>query len=172
MELNVFYFGAALLMALLITLPALDKINFKPFGDAQPKRGPWRSLVRDFLVSELGAVSVTYSIRNGNGVVLLNSTTPPTATQAQQCLKQTAVVVFGVTADVQARFTHNWGLDISAAQFFEPEVLPFQQLSTVTAFPSLTIDWANTNVITINKVATDAPVTIVVTLRKPGSPGQ
>ncbi len=116
-------------------------------------------------------VTVTYNIRNGNGVVINSSTTAPTASQAQQCLKQSAVVVFGVTADVQARFTHNWGLDISAPGAFEPEVF-IQQLSDTTAFPSLTIDWANTNAITINKAATNAPVTIVVTLRKPGSPGQ
>ncbi len=116
------------------------------------------------------AVSVTYDIRGGN-VTILNSTTPPTTTQAKRVLKQSAVVVFGVTADVQARFTHNWGLDISAPGMFEPEVI-IQQLSDTTAFPSLTIDWASTNVITINKAATNAPVTIVVTLRKPGSPGQ
>jgi hypothetical protein len=99
------------------------------------------------------------------------STTAPTASQARQCNKQSAVVVFGVTADVQARFTHNWGLDISAPGMFEPEVL-IQQLSDTTAFPSLTIDWANTNAITINKAATNAPVTLVVTLRLPSSPGQ
>jgi hypothetical protein len=116
------------------------------------------------------AVTVTYDIR-GAGVALLNSATPPTATQAQQVYKQTALVVFGVTADVQARFTHNWGFDISAAGNFEPEVL-ITQLSTVTGFPSLTIDYANTNAITINKVATDAPVTLVVTIRRPHSMGQ
>lgn len=116
------------------------------------------------------AVSVTYDIR-GAGVAINASATPPTATQAQSVYKQAAVVVFGVTADVQARFTHNWGLDISAAGFFEPEVF-ITQLSTVTAFPSLTIDYANTNVITINKAATDAPVTLVVTLRRPHSVGQ
>lgn len=168
---NVMYFGAALLMALLTTLPALDKINFKPFGDSQRKRGAWRSLVWDLIASEVGAVSVSYDIRNGTGVAILNSTTAPTATQAQQCLKQSAVVVFGVTADAQALFTHNWGLDISAAGFFEPECF-INQLSDTTAFPSLTIDWSNTNVLKINKAATNAPVTIVVTLRKPGSPGQ
>jgi len=116
------------------------------------------------------AVSVTYYIRGG--ALINGSTTPPTASQASQTVKQTAVVVFGVTADVQARFTHNWGLDISAPGFFEPEVL-IQQISDTTAFPSLTIDWAlSTNVITINKAASNAPVTVVVTLRKPHSSGQ
>lgn len=116
------------------------------------------------------AVSVTYYVRGG-GTVVNGSATPPTATQANQVVKQSAVVVFGVTADVQARFTHNWGLDISAPGFYEPEILVYQ-LSDITAFPSLTFDVANTNVVTINKAATNAPVTIVVTLRKPHSIGQ
>lgn len=117
------------------------------------------------------AVTVTYNITNGAGVNILNSTTVPTATQAQQVLKQSAVVVFGVTADVQARFTHNWGLGISAPGFFEPEIMVYQ-ISDNTAFPSLTYDVSNTNVVLINKAATNAPTTIIVTLRKPGSPGQ
>lgn len=116
------------------------------------------------------AVSVTYYVRGG-GVAINGSTTAPTKTQAQQVVKQSAVVVFGVTADVQARFTHNWGLDISAAGYYEPEIM-ISQLSDVTAFPSLTIDWANSNVITVNKAASNAPVTLVVTLRLPHSIGQ
>lgn len=116
------------------------------------------------------AVSVTYFTRGGN-VVINGSTTAPTATQAQQVLTQKAVVVFGVTADAQARFTHNWGLDLSAPGFYDPQIT-FYQLSDTTACPSLTFDVANTNVVTINKSASNAPVTIVVTLRKPGSPGQ
>lgn len=116
------------------------------------------------------AVSVTYYTRGGN-VVINGSATAPTATQATQVLTQKAVVVFGVTADTQARFTHNWGLSNSAAAFFDPQI-QWYQLSDTTACPSLTFDVSNTNVCTINKAATNAPVTIVVTLRKPGSLGQ
>ena len=117
------------------------------------------------------AVSVTYFTRGG-GVVINGSATPITATQAQQVYKQSAVVVFGVTADVQARFTHNWGMDNSAPAFFEPEIVTVYQLSDTTASPSLTFDVANTNVILINKAGTGAPVTIVVIVRKPQSVGQ
>ena len=116
------------------------------------------------------AVSVTYYVRGG-GVTINGSTTAPTGQQASQVQKQSAVVVFGVTADVQARFTHNWGLDASAPTYIEPEVLIYQ-LSDTTAFPSLTIDLANTNVVTLNKAATNAPVTLMVTLRRPHSVGQ
>ncbi len=116
------------------------------------------------------AVSTTYNIRGGV-VTLLNSTTAPTAQQAAQVQTQSAVVVFGVTADAQALFTHNWGLDASAPAYFEPEVFIYQ-LSDTTAFPSLTLDWTNTNVLKINKAATNAPVTVVVTLRRPQSTGQ
>lgn len=116
------------------------------------------------------AVSVTYYTR-GVGVAINGSTTVITATQAQQVYKQSAVVVFGVTADIQARFTHNWGLDLSAPGFYEPEILVYQ-ISDNTAFPSLTFDVANTNVTLINKLGTNAPTTLVVTLRKPHSVGQ
>jgi hypothetical protein len=117
------------------------------------------------------AVTVTYYIRGG-GVTINGSTTAPTAAQASLVQKQSAVVVFGVTADAQARFTHNWGLDISAPGFFEPEVL-INQISDNTGAPSLTIDWASgTNVMLINKSASNAPTTIVVTLRRPHSIGQ
>lgn len=116
------------------------------------------------------AVSITYFTR-GAGVAINGSATPITATQAQQVYKQSALVVFGVTADVQARFTHNWGLDLSAPTFYEPEIMCWQ-ISDNTAFPSLTYDVANTNVVTINKAATNAPTTLLVTLRKPHSVGQ
>jgi hypothetical protein len=116
------------------------------------------------------AVSVTYYIRGG-GVQINGSTTGPTGAQAAQVPKQSAVVVFGVTADVQALFTHNWGLDASAPTYWEPEVVQVLSLSTNTYQPAFTFDWANTNVLKINKVATDAPTTVVVTIRKPHSTG-
>lgn len=117
------------------------------------------------------AVTVSYYIRSG-GVSINGSATPPTAAQAQQTVKQSALVVFGVTADAQARFTHNWGLDVSSGFYYEPEIM-ISQISDTTSAPSLTIDWAlASNVITINKSASNAPVTVLVTLRKPHSIGQ
>jgi hypothetical protein len=164
---NYTIYGAALLMALLFALPALDKLNFKPFGDRIRRR--WS--LREFLVSELGAVSVTYSFAGGNGMVLLNTTTAPTAIQAQQCYKQSAKIVFGVTADAQALFTHNWGLSASDPGFNNPEIL-VDPISTTTYWPLLTFDRTNTNVLAINKPATDGPTTIIVTIRRPHSIGQ
>jgi hypothetical protein len=158
-------YGAALLLALLIASPVLDKY-FKPFGDWKPK--PWR--LWDLWASELGAVSVTYYVRGGN-VAINGSTTAPTAGQANQVMKQSAVIVWGVTADTAARFTHNWGLDGSAPTFYEPEVLIYQ-LSDTTAAPSLLVDVTNSNVTVITKAATAAPVTCLVTLRRPHSSGQ
>jgi hypothetical protein len=166
---GLFYFGAALL-ALLLLLPALENLNFKPFGDWQPKTGPWRSTLWDLVTSELGAVSVTYYIR-GSMTLVNGSTTAPTAAQAGQVMKQSAVVVFGVVADVQALFTHNWGLDGSGPTYFEPEVL-IEPISSGTSWPLITFWRANTNVLTINKLVGDAATTVLVTLRRPHSIGQ
>lgn len=118
------------------------------------------------------AVNVTYNIRNQSGVTILNSTTPPTQVQANLVQKQSAIVVFGVTADAQALFTHNWQLDASAPGYYEPEVLMIVPLSVNTYQTNLTLDWTNTNVLKINKAATDAPGTFVVTLRRPATAGQ
>ena len=161
------YFGAAL-VALLALLPALDKINFKPFGDPVGKAFSLWDLMR----SEAGAVSVTYYVRNGGGVTINGSTTAPTAQQASQVMKQSAVVVFGVTADAQALFTHNWGLDASAPGYGEPEVMYLEPQSTTTYHPLLTFDRTNTNVFKINKPGTDAPTTVLITIRRPHSMGQ
>lgn len=116
------------------------------------------------------AVTVTYFVRGGP-VTINGSTTAPTATQASQVQKQAAVIVFGVTADAQALFTHNFGLDASAPTYREPEVL-IDLISTTTYWPLLTLDRTNTNVLAINKPASDAPTTIVVTIRRPHSTGQ
>jgi hypothetical protein len=156
----------AVLVALALALPALDVLNFKPFGDFRPRR----FRLRDLVASELGAVSVTYDIRGGM-VSILNSTTGPTAAQASEVQKQSAVIVFGVTADAQALFTHNWGLDASAPGYLEPEIL-WDPISTTTYYPLITFDRTNTNVLKVNKPATDAPTTINVTIRRPHTIGQ
>jgi hypothetical protein len=166
LTMNYTILGAALLVALLFASPALDMLNFKPFGDR--RRGKWRSLMWDLWASEVGAVSVTYYI---NGIPINGSTTAPTAIQASQAMKQSARVVFGVTADAQALFTHNWGLSASAPGYLEPEIL-VDLISTTTYYPLLTFDRTNTNVLAINKPATDGPTTIVVTIRRPHSTGQ
>jgi len=163
--------GAALLLALLIASPALDLCHLKPFGDWAPKRRPWRSLLRELALSDLGAVSVTYYIR-GNGVIVNGSTTAPTATQANNVMKQSAVCVFGIVDDIQALFTHNWGLDISAGPFFEPEVLVEPISFATTSWPLLTFWRVSSNVLSINRRAGDIATTVLVTLRRPHSIGQ
>src|ERR1700675_204820 len=97
------------------------------------------------------AVTVTYFVRGG-GVQIQTTATPPTATQAGQVNMQKALVVFGASADVQALFTHSWGLDLSAPQYFDPEIF-VTPLSANTFWPSLTFDVTNTNVVKINKPA-------------------
>jgi len=120
------------------------------------------------------SVTVTYSIRGGglNPVTILASTTPPTATQAAQVQKQTALVAFGADADTQALFTHNWGLDASAPAYYEPEVMA-NLVALPATFCGLTFDWSNTNVLKINKAnAAGSALSVLVTLRKPHSIGQ
>jgi len=85
---------------------------------------------------------------------------------------QKALVVFGVTADAQALFTHNWALDLSAPTFWDPEVVSVLDMSTNTYQPLLTFDWTNTNVLKINKPATDGATTVQIVLRRPQSIGQ
>jgi hypothetical protein len=163
-----FYFGAAL-MALLIMLPAL--VNIKPFGDWDPKRGPWRLTLWDLLTSELGAITTTYYVRGG-ATLINGSLTPATAAQASQVTKQAAVIVFGVLGDAQATFTHNWGLDASAPTYREPEILYDLISSALTTYTALlTFDRTNTNCVLVNKTGGDG-VTVVVTLRRPHSIGQ
>lgn len=161
-------YGAAL-VALLIALAALVDVDFLryAFGDRIKRRFTWR----EFFASEVGAVSVTYYARGGSGVRINGSTTAPTQIQASFLMKQSAVIVFGVTADAQALFTHNWGLDASAPTYFDPEVLYVEPISVTTYQPLFTFDRSNTNVLAINKPATDGPTTIRVTLRRPHSIG-
>ena len=117
------------------------------------------------------AVTVTYYVRGGN-TLINGSTTAPTAAQASQVHKQSAVVVFGVAGDVaNALFTHNWGLDASAPGYLEPEVNA-EPISSTTSFPMISFFRANTNVLQVMRVAGDTATTILVTLRRPHSIGQ
>lgn len=170
MNLSMFYFGAALLLALLASLPALAHKEhwnvIREYWTAGPR---W---IWDLVSCELGAVTVTYYTRGAN-TTINGSTTVPTAAQASGVQKQSAIVVFGVTGDVQALFTHNFGLDASAPAYIEPEVL-YEFLSTaLTTFsPLITFDRTNTNVLAINKPSTGDACTLRVTVRRPHSIGQ
>lgn len=115
------------------------------------------------------AVIVTYYARNNAGLQLNNSVTPPTAIQASQVPTIKALVVFGVTADVQALITHNWGLDASAPNYYDPEAFHVQ-ISDGTYAPSLTYDFSNTNVVKVNKLGSNQPITVLVTLRRGTGP--
>jgi hypothetical protein len=118
------------------------------------------------------AVTIAYYVR-GVGVAINGSATPPTQTQAQQVYKQSAIVVFGVTGDIAVTFTHNWGLDVSANTFIEPEILyDFLSTALTTFTPLLTFDRSNTNAVYVNKPATGDACTVRVTLRRPHSVGQ
>lgn len=117
------------------------------------------------------AVTVTYYARGGTGILINGSTTAPTTTQGSQLQKVSATCAFAVTADAQALVTHNMGLDTSAPTYLEPEVL-WEVTTTNTYAPLITFDRTNTNVLKVNKPATDAPTTILVTIRRPGGPWQ
>ena len=116
------------------------------------------------------AITTSYWVR-GAGFVIRGSATPATAAQAQNVTMQKAIITFGVIGDAQATFTHNWGLDISAPEFKDPEVL-WELLSgtLTTTMGLLTFDHSNTNAVLVNH-AGDGCV-IVVTLRRPHSLGQ
>lgn len=152
--------GAALL-ALLASLPALALKHLQALRDWTPP---------GLIPGEAGVVVVQYFIRGG-GVAINGSATGPTAAQANQVMKQTARITMAA-ADVQAAFTHNWGLDNSSPTFYEPEILVWQQSDMTSYAPSLTFDVANTNVVLINKNTSVGLVGIIVTLRRPHSMGQ
>ena len=167
---NGFGISGAVLVGLLLALVAFMFSRYRIQGAIV--RGPftWRS----FWGEELGAVSVLYFIRGGP-VIINGSATPPTAIQASQVQKQTAQVIFTADSDVQALFTHNWGLDASAPTYFEPEILYWEQLTNAggTYVAGLTFDVTNTNVVKVNKLNfLGTGGTFIVTLRRPQSIGQ
>jgi hypothetical protein len=162
------YLGAALLALLVMLLPALaHKEHWNVIRESW-----WYPLRRvfGFVAEELGAITTAYWTR-GAGVMIRGSATPATATQAQQVTMQKALITFGVLGDAQATFTHNWGLDISAPEFHDPEIL-WDLISTglTTYTPLVTFDRSNTNVVYVNKTGGDGCV-INVTLRRPHSLG-
>ena len=117
------------------------------------------------------AITTLYYTR-GQGFSINAATTAITAAQAAQTQRQQAVIVFGVTGDAQATFTHNWGLDASAPLFRAPEILlDFISTALTTYQPLITFDRTNTNYVLVNKTGGDA-CTVVVTLRRPHTTGQ
>jgi hypothetical protein len=116
------------------------------------------------------AINTLYYAR-GAGFVINGSATAPTSAQGSLLQMLRASCVFGVTADAQVLVTHNMGLDISAPTYLDPEVFMEPQ-STTTYWPLITFDRTNTNVLKVNKPATDGPTTILVTIRRPHSEGQ
>ncbi len=121
------------------------------------------------------SVSVSYYIRGGQ-TAINGSATAPTAAQAFQVQMQKAVISFA-DSDVQALFTHNWGLDASSPTYFDPEAWIVQfgapAQAAATYFPCFTFDFANTNVVKINKLNfLGTGGTYLATLRRPHSLGQ
>lgn len=181
--------GAALLIALVIVLmpaAAIQTQNTGPvFTSLDAHRlpvhspGPLGSRTVNLITIALGlgiagSVTVTYSIRGGGlvPVRILASTTGPTANQAAQVQKQSALIAFGADADTQALFTHNWGLDASAPGYYEPEVCT-AWVAIPATLCGLSFDWSNTNVLKVNKAnAAGSISTVLVTIRRPHSIGQ
>jgi len=171
---NGFFTGAALLLALLVMLPALGLTNFKPWGDWQPKRGGWRSVMWDLVHSELGVVVVTYC-----HPVLGNAgtTTAPTAAQASS-IPELAAQVFFADTDAQAVITHNWGLAPTFANWLWPQIFFNKALggaSDSSFATNFTFGISNTNSVTMNKLntlGTGSGGTYNVYIRKPHSIGQ
>ena len=121
------------------------------------------------------AVNTLYYARGGGvtglGFVINGSATNPTAAQGALLQSIKAVCVFGVTADAQVLITHNMGLDLSAPTYLDPQEF-WESISITTYSPLITFDRTNTNVLKVNKPATDGPTTILVTIRRTHSEGQ
>lgn len=161
-----FLLGAALVALLASLLPALiHKAHWKVLQEFYATRHVFRLLVRQLVYGECGTVTVTYYCRGSGPGILGVANTPPTAAQAATFQVQKALIAFSATTDVQALFTHNWGLDASAPGYYDPVISVYQILDNTYA-PSLTFDVTNTNVVKVNKKATDAPCTVLVALMR------
>lgn len=159
-----FMLGAALLLVLLMSSPALDCVTRFMWGSRERKR--WRDALYHLWPSEAG-FTTTYCWPGGSTG---QSTTAPTAAQASQVNLQTALVAIG-DAETFAQFTHNWGLPASFPSFLFP--LIFYRQSDIgtgpsTALAALTFSIANTNVVTVLKVAgVGNGGSFIVTLMRP-----
>jgi hypothetical protein len=175
-------FSPALLVALvlLILTPALvampQHAGGTPVYQDQPihfSRGlAWLITV---LSSGIAGLTISFYARNNTGLNVAASSSPLTSIQASQVFTQKALVAF-LDADVQALFTHNWGLDASAPTFFDPEIFAAGYgVANVagTYQAAFSYDFSNTNVVKINKLNfLGSGGTYVFTARKPHSVGQ
>jgi hypothetical protein len=129
-----------------------------------------RSMLWELISCELGAITLVYSARNNSGLTILASATPLTAVQASQVQKITGLLAFGV-GDGLALFTHNFGLDASAASYYEPEILPVPASVAGGSFvPCITYSRISGNVIQIG-IPAGTSGTFEVTVRRPHSTG-
>ena len=62
-------YGAALLVALLLASPALDRFHFKPWGDWKPQRIRWRDLAE---VLDLDLGNVCHRLEGGESPVAVD----------------------------------------------------------------------------------------------------
>ncbi len=158
-------YGAVLLLGLLaLALPALA---FKQHRTLLRKIGLDLDIAH-FIASEAGYTTVYCWPGGASG----QSTTAPTAAQASAVTLQTALIAMG-DAETFAQFTHNWGLPASFPSFLFP--LIFYRQSDIGVGPStqlaaLTFAIANTNVVTVLKVAgLGNGGSFIVTLMRPHS---
>jgi hypothetical protein len=142
------YIGAVLLAVLALALPALA-IQFKHGKSALSFMRPRGRFLWDLVASELG-VTVTYFSKFGN----VNTTTPPTAIEANFLPCQVAQVFFADT-DTEAIVIHNWGglLGPSFATFLFPIVIMDKVLgAAATSFATnFTFGLGNSNQVYIEK---------------------
>ena len=162
----------AVLLALLMVLPALTKkAHWKVLQQFYATRHVFRLLVRQLVYSELGAVTVNYLMRGAGVAIKSSSTTPPTQIQAASLQVQKAVVTWGAQTDTVTTLTHNWGLDVSAPEYCDPD-LSYVLLADYTIYPALAFTFGNTNAVVITKNSLVGPCVVLVTLRRNSTEGQ
>jgi hypothetical protein len=162
----------AVLMALLMVLPALiHKAHWKVVREFYATRHVFRLLVRQLVYSECGTVTVNYLMRGSGVSIKSSSTTPPTQAQASSLQVQKAVVTYSAQTDTICTITHNWGLDVSAPEYCDPD-LSYVLLADYTVVPALSFTFGNTNAVVVTKNSVVGPCSVLVTLRRNSTEGQ
>ncbi len=174
--------GAALLIALLLSMPALatpqpvDTHRLTIVSDIDPAPSQPSQAVRLVWILSLlavaGTVTLTYKYPVG-------TTVPPTAIQASQV----QVVVGEVNwadSDTTTLFTHNFGIATAPGfagilpgliSFFPEVMIVNSGVSTVAA--AISVAWTNGTTLTLGKGSIVGTAgTIIVYVRKPHSIGQ
>ena len=167
-----FLLGAALVALLASLLPALrHKAHWKFLKDFYGTRHVFRQLVRQLVYSELGTITTNYLMRGSGVAIRYTSVTPPTAIQASSLQVQKAILTWSAAGDPSATITHNWGLDVSAPEYCDPD-LSYVLLADCTVYPALSFTFANTNAVVVTKNAIIGACTVLVTLRRNSTEGQ